>query len=175
MAGLFNPTYNPAKVALGNSSSGPYMPTAPIASPVKGGNPIKPVAPIANPVNIGGTAQQSGKVLGSEAVRATGGAYDPAYNQDLATYAGGLFQRPGGTLSFNPTGPLSGNATGGGNAPVQGMPNTLIEQALGGQSFAYNPTPATPPTPSTANAPNNLANPQNWQSWLQGIMGQGGY
>src|SRR5262245_47579072 len=38
-------------------------------------------------------------VLSSEAVRATGtGPYDSAYWQNLATYAGGQFVRPGGNL-----------------------------------------------------------------------------
>ena len=70
---------------------------------------------------------------GAEAVRATGqGPYDSAYRQNLATYAGGGFQRPGGYLGFNPTGQLPGNPTGTGSAPVQGAPTDLLSMALTG-------------------------------------------
>jgi hypothetical protein len=98
-------------------------------------------------------------VLGAEAVRATGtGPYDAAYRQNLATYAGGQFVRPAGpgflggntsgsVLSFNPTGGLFGNPTGGGNAPVLGMPNSLIGQALSGNPFSFTPLPPPPPPP----------------------------
>lgn len=124
---------------------GPYMPT----------RPQKPAQPQSN-------------VVGPQAVRATGqGPYDNAYRQDLATYAGGLFQRPNGVLSLNPTGQLSGNATGGGNAPVQGMPNTLLSQALGGQGFSFAPPQ---PTPSQTTNTNSIQ-PQSWQEWIQNMMG----
>jgi|SRR5262244_612664 len=96
-------------------------------------------------------------ILGAEGVRTTGtGPYDDAYRQNLATYAGGQFVRPpgpgflggntsGGVLSFDPTGGLFGNPTGGGSAPVLGMPTSLLSQALGGNPFAYTPPPPPPP------------------------------
>src|SRR5215472_5790590 len=133
-----------------------------------GGGP----APMPAPVQMSGTPaiaqfhdpEDQGlppNVLGSEAVRATGtGPYDSAYRQNLATYAGGQFVRPpgpglgsntsGGVLSFNPTGGLFGNPTGGGNAPVLGMPNSLIGQALSGNPFSFTPPPPPPPTEDRA-------------------------
>src|SRR5579871_6080001 len=135
MALPFNNHYNPMQVTMGQGTSdirkpvmgGPYMPTRPQ-------KPATPTAPQAN-------------VLGPQAVRATGsGPYDNAYRQDLATYAGGLFQRPGGVLNLNPTGQLTGNPTGGGNAPVQGMPNDLLSMALGGQAFSFAPPQPTQST-----------------------------
>jgi hypothetical protein len=88
--------------------------------------------------------QPSTGTLGAESVRATGsGPFDPTYRQNLATFAGGQFARPGGNLSFDPTGQLFGNPTGGGNAPLQGMPDSLVGQALSGNPFSF-----TPPTPA---------------------------
>jgi hypothetical protein len=105
-------------------------------------------------------------VMGAESVRATGtGPFDSAYRQDLATYAGGLFGRPGGNLSFNPTSndPFGGAATGAGSDPVLGMPNTLLQNALGGNPFSY-----APPAPK---APAQTPNPM--QAWLQQFLQQG--
>jgi hypothetical protein len=172
---------------------GPYLPTSPVAPtpsrPVSGGNPIaggiqnRPTAPIAKPIGSPGFGQNPAppappkptintpNVLGPQAIRATGtGPYDPAYRQDLATYAGGNFLQPQGGLNFNPTatpgqsGQLGGNPTGGGSAPVQGLPTDLITQALGGQSFGY-----TPPAPASATTA--VQQPQDWQNWLNSIMG----
>lgn len=100
---------------------------------------------------------QQSTTLGSESVRAAGsGPFDSAYRQNLATFAGGLFQRPGGNLSFNPTGNnLFGNPTGGGNAPVQGMPNSLTDMAMGGQPFS---------APQPQQASPNTSEP--WKFWL---------
>jgi hypothetical protein len=170
---MFNPNFNPAQVMLGGGSQtnpawgnkppitqGPYMPTKPM--PTK----AQPFSGLAGPSR--GTPAQPGGTLGSEAVRATGaGPYDNAYRQDLATYAGGQFQRPGGSLSFNPTGPLFGNPTGGGNAPVQGMPNDLLSLALGGQGFGAQPTPPVAPKPKP---PMQF----NWQDWVQNMGGNFG-
>lgn len=115
----------------------------------------------------GGTSPQPPNMVGPESIRATGtGPFDDAYRQDLATYAGGLFGRPGGNLSFNPTSnqPFGGAATGGGNAPVLGMPNTLLQNALGGNPFSYTPPPTPTPTPADGNP---------FETWLKQFMNQG--
>ena len=153
-----------------------------------GGGP----APVPAPVQMSGTPaiaqfhDPEGQgpppnVLGSEAVRATGtGPYDSAYRQNLATYAGGQFVRPpgpgllggntsGGVLSFNPTGGLFGNPTGGGNAPVLGMPNSLIGQALSGNPFSFTPPPPPPPPPSDDG---QVTNPLGW--WRDQFLDDGG-
>jgi len=169
--------YNPLQVMMGNpgKTGVPYTGvTPPVKSkgapilqntpaPVKSPSPPSP-APQAAP-----SGPPSGSVVGPEAVRATGtGPFDSAYRQDLATYAGGLFAKPGGNLSFNPTSnsPFGGAATGGGNAPVLGMPNTLLQNALGGNPFSY-----TPPTP----AANTLTDPNfSMQQWMNQFLTQGG-
>lgn len=98
--------------------------------------------------------------VGPEAVRATAGPFDSAYRQNLATYAGGNFFRPGGSLAFDPTStnPLPGSApTGGGTAPVAGLPTSLVAQAIGGSPFSWTPPP--PPDQSST---------QSTQSFLRG-------
>lgn len=96
--------------------------------------------------------QPSSNTLGAEAVRATGtGPFDAAYRQNLATYAGGQFARPGGNLSFNPTGDLFGAPSGGGNAPPPGMPYGLLDMALGGTPFRFQPPQQTLPSPTAGN------------------------
>jgi hypothetical protein len=109
-------------------------------------------------------------VLSAESVRASGtGPYDDAYRQNLATYAGGQFVRPGGNLSFNPTGGLFGNPTGGGNAPVLGMPNSLVGQALSGNPFSFTPPPPPPPPPPPED---QWQNPLGW--WRDQFLDDGG-
>jgi hypothetical protein len=185
-----SPTFNPGQVMLnpvGNPPAGgptqpirgPYTPgggvpkkpvgspVAPVGGPFQGG-PMRPVGDppraigIKKPQQIG---QPPSPIVGSEAVRASGsGPYDNAYRQNLATYAGGQFQRPNGLLSFNPTDPNSfpGNPVGGGNAPTTGTPNSLTGLAIGGQPFSYS-------QPAAQTAP--LAS-QNMQQWLQNFMQQ---
>lgn len=182
MPGIGSP-FNPGQVMLNPGMkptgspqpiiNGPYTPGTTLKKPTagSGGGPAQPVGigmkPVGQPQSPLGQPAPSGpsNTIGSESVRATGtGPYDNAYRQNLATYAGGLFQRPGGNLSFNPTDPKSfpGNPVGGGNAPVQGTPNSLIGQALGGQAASYSP-------PAQNTAP--LATP-NMQQWLQNFMSQ---
>lgn len=88
-------------------------------------------------------------VLGAQAVRPTGPfqGFDPSYLQNLATAIGGLFSRPQGNLSFNPLGNLSeiSPPTGFGTAPVPGLPNTMLQDAINGLSFMFQP-PAPPST-----------------------------
>lgn len=114
-----------------------------------------------------GTPNSGDAYLQPTTVRATGsGPFDPAYRQNLATYAMGQYQpqSPTGT-SFNPTGPIPfGQATGGGNAPVLGTPQTLLGQALGGNPFTT-PSPSTPPVSSANNASGGQFGDIN--SWLQ--------
>lgn len=95
------------------------------------------------------------EVFGPQTVRATGGGpFDAAYRQNLTTQAGGEWARPGGNLSFNPTGPLNfGTPQGGGNAPNFGLPPTLLS-IMGPQPGTANPPPTfaagTPPAPRPA-------------------------
>jgi hypothetical protein len=105
--------------------------------------------------------------LAPEAVRATGtGPFDSAYRQNLATYAGGQFQRPGDNLSFDPTSPnLFGNPTGGGNAPVLGMGNSLLSMGLGGQPAAFQ-NPSTPTANPTMGSNQLGSSLQNWLKQL---------
>lgn len=153
---IFGGSYNPADVMLRRD-------------PIQIGG-SKPYLPVSNPQKRPAQPQQP-KVLGAEAIRATGsGPYDPAYRQDLATYAGGLFQRPGGFLGLNPTGSLSGNPTGGGNAPVPGTQNDLLSMALGGQSFLSPPAQQAKP----ASAPAKQQKPAN-DNFLERYLGAGRY
>lgn len=142
---MFNPNFNPAQVMLrGGASTGalsgggsPYLNTGKPDPKQARPNVIANKPSIASPANP--------NVLGAQAVRSTGsGPFDQGYRQDLATYAGGNFARPGGSLSFDPTGSLFGNPTGGGSAPVSGMPTNLLTQALGGQGFSAPPPTAMP-------------------------------
>jgi len=169
----FGSNFNPAAVAMGRSSSGPYLWSGPGNKPPQPGLPAKPItsgpapAPSA-PAAPAQPAGPAGNILGPESIRATGtGPYDAAYRQNLATYAGGQFSRPGG-MSFNPTDPSTfpGQATGGGNAPVTGMPSSLLDTALGGQGFSW-----TPPQPAqTAQNPGDF---QGLQQWLDQFMKNG--
>jgi hypothetical protein len=124
-------------------------------------------------------AQPQQTVLGAESVRATGqGPFDSAYRQNLATYGGGQFARPGGTLGFNPTaqfgqlGSLSsmGQPNGAGTAPLMGSPTDLLSMALGGQAVSA-PQPTTPAT-STTTSP--AWKRPDWQQWLNQLQNQGG-
>lgn len=147
----FNNQFNPMQVTMGAGGKGPYMNTKPVK-----GTPKQPTIPGMN-----------NGVIGAQAVRATGsGPYDSAYRQNLATYAGGQFQRPGGFLGINPTGPITGTPTVGGTAPVQGVPNSLLSMALGAQPQYQAPQP----TPSQSTNANSIQ-PQNWQNWIQNLMG----
>jgi hypothetical protein len=150
----FDARYNPSAVMLG-AGSGNYLPTT------KPGGPSKP-----NPTTNPG-APAAPLSYGPQSVRATGsGPFDAAYRQNLATYAGGLFSRPGGNLSFNPTNAAAfpGQPTGGGTAPVLGMPNTLLAQAL---SRGQNPPPNTP------SGAGDLSQQGTNQWWLDQFLGQG--
>jgi hypothetical protein len=132
--------YNPMQVMMGSGRGpGPYIsPSGPPAGTDPGRTP--PPAPTST-------------TLAPEAVRATGsGPFDPTYRQNLATYAGGQFQRPSVTtqpergapqtmnvLSFNPTdiSTFPGQPVGGGNAPLQGLPFGLLSLAQGGLPFSW--------------------------------------
>jgi hypothetical protein len=169
MATFGDVNYNPAQVMLGSQGgSGPYMNPSSgnsgspfqggsSGSPIMGGKlPIPPTSPTptttANTLPLV-TQMQPSNILGPEAVRANGqGPYDQAFRQNLATYAGGQFQRPGGNLQFNPTGnDMLSQPTGGGNAPVPGMGNSLLSMGLGGQPFSYAaPQPAAAAQPDSS-------------------------
>lgn len=152
------------------------QPVGPVYNPnFGGGKPPspqpQPIGPISRTITTGPASPTPGASLPAESVRATGnGPFDAAYRQDLATYAGGLFNRPGGNLSFNPTSnqPFGGQATGGGNAPVLGMPNTLLQNALAGNPFTF-----TPPLPASSSGTQSQPNAQQLQDWLTQFLGQG--
>lgn len=165
----FGTTYNPSQVALGGGP-GPYLYTnKQPPRPPQVGQPSAGTPPAISPIVPPQAPAQSG-TLAPEAIRATGsGPFSPAYRQNLATYAGGQFARPGGSMSFNPTdlSTFPGQPTGGGTAPVAGMPSSLMDMALGGQSFNWTP----PPQSATENASPGML--QTLQQWLQQFLQQG--
>jgi hypothetical protein len=114
----------PQRPSIG-SQAPPQYNTMPGVAPVQNGSQ--------NSTVMGGGAQNQ--------VRATGptAGFDPSYLQNLATSDAGAFSRPSGGLAFNPLGNLTGlpgqGVSGGGNAPVPGMPQGMLTQAL-----AANPT-----------------------------------
>jgi len=135
--------YNPAQVMMGYSSRYPYL----RIGTEDRGTGAADTNPAPAPVPQSST-------LAPESVRATGtGPFDAAYRQNLATYAGGLLSRPGGNLSFDPTGPASDFPSG----------PSLLEQALGGG--AWQPQTPTPAQQSAA--------PLSWQDWLTQFRNQG--
>ena len=193
----FGQNFNPSAVMLGQSGKSPYMWTGTGKAPVASASPsgqLPTSTPVGSTFSPAATASLSGaaptqppspspiasatpgNVVGPESIRATGtGPFDSAYRQNLATYAGGQFARPAsGTMSFNPTDPntFPGNPTGGGSAPVTGMPSSLMDMALGGQGFSWTP----PPAPQTANSPGNFQTLQDWmnQFLMQGRNGRMG-
>lgn len=144
--------FDPGQVLMGPAgpaNTSPYMRTSQNNSVSMNGQPAQ-------------TSVSSGSsLLAPETVRASGsGPYDQAYRQNLATYAGGQFSRPGGSLTFDPTGNLFGNPNGGGNAPVLGTGTGLLDQALGGQPFSYTPPAPQGPSPDAASPMTG------WQDWI---------
>src|SRR5260370_18043090 len=144
----FGKNYNPMDVAMGRSASnGPYVWQVPGSDPHKPKSQLRLASggaksAVNGPVggDGGSTAPTSStpqmpsanSVLRPESIRATGtGPFDSAYRQNLATYAGGQFSRPGGGLNFNPTDPSTfpGQPVGGGTAPVTGMPQSVRDMA----------------------------------------------
>lgn len=112
----------------------------PLPGPAQGGPrgsvfstlPAKTTVPASSP-----------NVLGPQSIRPTGpsGGFDPQYLQNLATAIGGLFSRPGGSLNFNPLGNLSDIKSPGlgvGNAPLPGLPSTMLQDAINGLAFMFN-------------------------------------
>jgi hypothetical protein len=129
-------------VSLGGGGGGVYMPRG-------GGFQTQKPATSATP-----QPSQPVQTLGAEAVRATGtGPYDNAYRQNLASYAGGFSQRPGGMLGFNPTGNIMGSPTGGGTAPVQGGMPDLLSNALAGGGFQAQLPQPTPQAGASTGTP----------------------
>lgn len=178
MAG-FGTSYNPTAVAMGRNSGGPYLwsgrgnkPPTPgpapgpgSVGPVSAGGPFSGSSPATPPTPPAAPAAPTTppNTLAPESIRATGtGPFDPQYRQNLATYAGGQFSRPSGGLNFNPTDPTTfpGQPTGGGSAPVTGMPSSLMDMALGGQGFSWTP----PPAAQTATSPGNFQTMQQWMN-----------
>lgn len=128
--------------------------------PAFGGKP--PMANNGQPMTNGAPTAppQPPNVLGAQAVRATGDpkGYDSSYLQNLATAIGGLFnnsKQGGNVMSLNPLGDLSDISPSsgmGGNAPLPGIPNTWLQDALNGLGFKFGapaaPKPAGPTNPA---------------------------
>lgn len=157
----FGVNYNPSAVMMRppGVAGQPYLGT--------GKPPVNNVAP--GPTARPGPPASAGGTLGATAIRATGNTpgYDPSYAQNLATYGGGQFS---GVTSFNPfkLSTFPGAPTGGGNAPIAGLPNTLLSQAEGGQAFSWNP-PQASQTATAAPGTNTVLNMNEWlQQFLQG-------
>lgn len=141
--------YDPGRVLFGGGGSQPYVTMN--AAPAVGTS----------------ASTSTSNILGPESVRATGaGPFDSAYRQNLATYAGGQFFRPTGSLSFDPTGNLFGSPTGGGNDPVIGTGESLFGRALGGNPFSFAP----PAPPVTEQQPDMFS---SWQDWIEQFREQG--
>lgn len=156
--------WNPMRVGLGSSSGGPY--TSPGSNIIKAGQ--------VSATNTAPAPAQTSTTVGPESVRATGtGPGDASWRQNLATFSGGQFQRPGGFLGFDPTSaqPFGGAPTGGGTAPVFGMPSTLLSMALGGQPFSFAP-PAPQQSPQSTSSGDSTFMDNN--DWLSRYMRGGG-
>ena len=152
----FGSDFNPSSVLMGRptTGTGAYLWTGAGKTPPTGGGSqmTKPQQQTSGLPAQTTVPAAPGNVVGSEAIRATGsGPFDPSYRQNLASYAAGQFARPGGSMSFNPTdiSTFPGMPTGGGTAPVTGMPQSLLDLALSGRGFSFAPPPpaqaATPP------------------------------
>lgn len=107
----------------------------------------------------------------AQAIRASGNnpGFNAAYLQNLATYALGQFAPQGpGTQSINPLNPGQqfGTPTGGGNAPVMGMPTTQLAQAMGGQ-------PAAQPAQSSGGGGGESAQVLSMPDWIDQMLQQG--
>jgi hypothetical protein len=152
--------YNPASVMMGSPAraGSPYLPTSPIKpAPERPNAPASTSAPTSTLAAVGN--------------RATGpsSGYDPAYLQNLVTYGAGQFQQPSGGFNFNPTNinTFPGAPTGGGNAPVLGMPNTLLSQAQGGQAFSWMPPE---PVQQFSALPGQSTVNTSLQDWIKQFM-----
>lgn len=164
----FGVNYNPSAVMMRppGVAGQPYLGTGrPPANNVAPGTTARP----GPPASAGGT-------LGATSIRPTSNAgYDPAYAQNLATYAGGQFS---GVTSFNPfnLSTFPGAPTGGGNAPVAGLPNTLLSQAQGGQAFSWNPPAQQTQQDTAAPGTSTVLNMRDWlNQFLSGrLLGAAG-
>jgi hypothetical protein len=163
-------------------SAGPYI-GAPPTTPKSPASPVQP-----GPVGIGGpvkppivqmpnpqatplpTPQTTMGGNPSGQIRATGpsGGFDPSYLQNLATSDAGTFARGANGLSFNPLGDLSSisNTSGGGSAPLPGIPNGMLTQAL-----ANNPTFSSPNGTAGLNGMTGLGTNQSLAQMLQQVFG----
>jgi hypothetical protein len=161
--------FDPGQVMMGGAGRKPYLP---LRNPDIGNYNAGTATANGGPQQVPIQQPPTGN-LGAETVRATGkGPFDAAYRQNLATYSGGQFARPGGNMSFNPTdaSTFPGNPTGAGNAPLPGLPDSLISRALGGNPFSFAaPTPPSPVTNDTMGQPEI----PDWRTWLQQFRNQG--
>lgn len=173
--------FDPGKVMFGNPgrTGVPFLPPTP---PTSSGNPWNQrhaegggmPAPPQQQKNTDPGAQTPFGTLGASPVRATGsGPFDPSYRQNLSTYAMGQFAPPQQGWNINPTNPGNvGMATGGGNAPVYGMPQSLLGQAQGGQPFSWAPPQQLL---QGAQRPPQIGDAQFWlDQFLRNSGGQGG-
>jgi hypothetical protein len=177
------PKFSPRQVNLDNApdSPGPEPPTAPPAldgftggeitfnptDPGVKGNPAgfpggfpggDPVSPTFDGSPAFSPVTDPPPDFGAESVRASNTAgFDPAYAQNLAVFGAGNFVRPGGSLNVDPfaASPFEGYGTpvGGGNSPLFGGPQTLLEDAMS-KTTAAPPAPAPPAAEPAAPDPN---------------------
>lgn len=170
--------FDPGSVMFGKPgrTGVPFLPPTP---PTSSGNPWNQrqaesgmPAPPQQQKNTDTGPQQG--ILGASPVRATGsGPFDPSYRQNLSTYAMGQFAPPQQGWNINPTNPGNvGMTTGGGNAPVYGMPQSLLGQAQGGQPFTWAPPQQLL---QGAQRPPQIGDAQFWlDQFLRNSGGQGG-
>jgi len=155
--------FNPGSVNFGSGiTNKPYLPLKPIQLPQAGGQPQRPTAPVQRPPQQPAfNPNQPAGVVGAQTVRATeGGPFDQPYRQNLATFAGGQFERPGGNLSFDPTATAGTPNSLFGDLGGKG-PTDLLSQALlgGGMSF---PNPMPPTAPQSLGKRTPQRNPLQW-------------
>ena len=142
------------------TGSAPYLPLQPIGTL---SSPSSGPAPAPKPPTLMPTAPVG--QVSAQSVRATAGPFDPAYRQNLATFSGGQFNRPGGQLTFDPTATAGAPSSLFGDLGGTG-PTDLLSQALGGGALSFM-NPVQPPTsPTKKKQP--ISAPQQNQYFLGG-------
>lgn len=168
------PRVNPVGPVMGGTFSANPQPSAPHRAfqPPPPTGPQPPNRQFNPPGSVPPNPMQGGDPSGG--IRATGpsSGFDPNYLQNLATSDAGIFSRPQGGLAFNPLGNLESisGTSGGGNAPVAGIPQGMLTQAL-----AANPT-FQPVAQQTGLAPGAISTSlpntqQNLAQMLQQVFG----
>lgn len=135
--GLTPPGSAPSSPTPSSSTSLPSEPIPPPQGPGGSVVPRRVEGPSGPVTGRGVDVSVPNPYINAGLVRATGKqATGPnaAWAQNLASYAGGNYERQGGSLNINPFGvsPFSSGVSSGlGTAPIMGTPNTLLNIALG--------------------------------------------